>query len=111
MKFSGGDELAEALVRLDALNTQLGTRRNTYLLLEAERKHFEANLVRAALGKSSVEKKINAEATVEWLSFHRTLARAESEYEFLKLQMSILEKDWQSKYLRSKLDGELIKKQ
>lgn len=111
MKFDELTPLAKALARLEAKNIDLGRARNVYLMLECERKHFEAKLVGEALGKSHAERMIHAQGSEEWLVFHKKLARAESEYEFIKLQFSILEKTWQSLYLETKLDGSVILKQ
>lgn len=99
---------------VDALthqNDQLGIARNDYLAREAERKHFEATLIAKAEGKSHAERVVNAQATQEWLKFHKELARAEAVYEFQKLKYDVLDKEFQAAYLQLKMDGPLIKKQ
>ncbi len=103
--------LHSILEALDALNATLGVDRNAYLALEAEKKHKEAVLIQAAVGKSHAEKVTNAQASMEWLSFQKALNRALAVYEFQKLKFSIMEKSWQSEYLILKLDGAVIKKQ
>lgn len=102
------DELKSAL---ETHNEVLGRARDKYLAKEAERKHFESKLVQGASGKSHAEKLINAQATTEWLEFHKSLARLESVFEFQKLKFSILEKEWQAQYLTTKIDSTLISKQ
>ncbi len=99
------DPFTEAL---NAQNEVLGRARNAYLTKEAERKHFEAVLVRKAEGKSHAERTINAQATEAWLTFMKDLARLESVYEFQKLKYEILDKEWQAHYLTHKLDGRAI---
>lgn len=95
---------------LSAQNDTLGKARNDYLAKEAERKHFEARLIKAAEGKSHVEKVVNAQATSEWAQFQKELARLEAIFEFQKLKYDVLDKEYQAAYLQLKLDGPLIKK-
>jgi hypothetical protein len=96
---------------LRAHNDTLGKARNAYLAKEAERKHFEATLIRAAEGKSHAEKTVNAQATLEWVEFQVALARLEAVFEFQKLKYDVLDKEYQAAYLQLKLDGPLIRKQ
>ena len=103
--------LSDLLEALDQQNDILGKARAEFLALEAERKHKEALLIKAAEGKSHAEKTTNAQANAEWPEFQLRLARAEAVYEFQRLKFSVLEKEWQSQYLCLKLDGALIKKQ
>lgn len=93
------------------MNDTLGKARAEFLALEAERKHFEACMIRDASGKSHAEKVTNAQANAEWPVFQLKLARAEAVYELQKLKFSIMEKNWQSEYLTMKLDNAVIKKQ
>jgi hypothetical protein len=103
--------LYEVLENLTKLNEKLGADRNAYLRKEAQRKHFESCLIQDAAGKSNAEKLINAQATAEWLEFHLFLATLEAVYEFRKLQFSILDKEYQTRYLETKLNDGLIGKQ
>ncbi len=103
--------LQPLLEALEKQNTTLGVARNNYLMLEAEKKHFEASIVSRLLGKSYAERLNAAQAQPEWVEFQKKLARAEAVYEFEKLKFSIMEKSWQSEYLSLKLDGAVIKKQ
>jgi hypothetical protein len=97
--------------RLNLQNDVLGRARNSYLEKEAERKHFEAVLIRQAEGKSMAERTVNAQATEVWMRFMKDLARLESVYEFQKLKYEILDKEWQAHYLTHKLDGRTIGRQ
>ena len=103
--------LGAIIAALGAKNIHLGKARNEYLRLEAERKHFEATLIQASEGKSHAERTNYAQTAPGWLAFHQKLARAESEYEFHRLEFSILEKEYQAQYLQLKLDHGLIQKQ
>jgi len=102
--------LEPSIDALGAQNTLVGKVRNDYLTMEAERKHFEAKLVKAAEGKSQAEKLTNAHATEEWLVFHKKLARAEAIYEFEKFKLEILDKEFQALYLQMKLDEKQIRR-
>ncbi len=104
------DELKRIISILNKCNDDLGVARFKFLSLEAEKKHFEAVLVSAALGKSHSERVTSAQATAEWLDFHKKLARAESEYEFLKLKFSVLEKEYLAVHLTLKLDAQTIQR-
>lgn len=103
--------LTPILSALEAQNHVLGKVRNDYLSKEAERRNYEARLVKEAMGKSHAEKVMNAQSMDEWLGFHKSLARLEAIYEFQKLKFTVLEKEWQSQYLCLKLDAGLIRKQ
>jgi hypothetical protein len=102
--------LAERLNNLNTQNALLTEARGAYLLKEAERKHFEASQIAQAEGKSHAEKTVNAQATPEWVSFQRELARLENAYEFEKLRYDILDKAFTAEYLSMKLDAETIKR-
>jgi len=108
---SDAEPLQQLIQALEEQNVILGKARNDFLLLEAERKHFEAVLTVRAQGKSHNEKRTNAEACEDWLNFHLKLARARSVFEFQELKFSILEKEYQAVYLSQKSDQSLIKKQ
>jgi preprotein translocase subunit Sec63 len=103
--------LSARLNNLTAQNGKLRDARNAYLLKEAERKHFEARIVKNSVGKSHAEKMINAQATVEWLNFQKELAVFEGAYEFEKLKYEILNMAWTSEYGTYKIEEGLIKKQ
>jgi hypothetical protein len=96
---------------LERLNITLGKARNEFLLKEAERKHFESVLIKAAEGKSHAEKVVNAQSTKEWLKFHKELARLKAVLEFRELEYDVLDKEYQAAYLQGKLDGKIISKQ
>jgi hypothetical protein len=102
--------LHHVISAIRALNIQLSRSRNEFLAYESEKAHFEATLVKNSFGTSNAEKTVNARATPEWMNFHRKLARLESEYEFLKFEMEILEKEYQAQYLALKQDNGLIEK-
>jgi len=96
---------------LSAQNDELSRARGAYLLKEAERKHFEALLTKKADGKSHAERVINAQATKDWLLFHKELAVLEGDFEFQKLRYEILDKAYLAEHLSLKLDGSEIKRQ
>lgn len=102
--------LKDIIEALRSHNEVLGRARSEYLGLEAEKRHIEANAVKRADGKSHAERVTNAQAEPEWAVFHLKLARAESIYEFRKLEFSILEKEYQAQYLALKMDEVVIKK-
>jgi hypothetical protein len=106
--------LRNELERLtDALTQQneiVGRARNAYLGKEAERKHFEAVLIRDAKGKSHAERMINAQATEQWLVFHKDLARLQAVYEFQKFKLEILDKEWLAQYMTQKTDAPVIRR-
>jgi hypothetical protein len=104
------DQLERLISALYEHNIVVGKARNRYLLKEAERKHFESVLVKNAEGKSHSEKVIYAQATNEWLEFHKDLARLESVYEFQKFKLEILEKEWLAEYSSRKSDERQIKR-
>lgn len=103
--------LAERLNNLNEQNETLKNARGRYLLKEAERKNFEARLVRGAIGKSHAERLILAQATNEWKQFHQELASLETELEFEKLRYDILDKAFQAEYLSAKLNADTIRRQ
>lgn len=104
-------ELAERLNNLNAQNDILKAARLAYLLKEAERKHYEAALIREAEGKSHAERVANAQATQHWRMFHVELSKLETEFEFQKLRYDILDKAFQAEYLSAKLDADTIRRQ
>ena len=103
--------LATRLNNLNAQNATLSSARGAYLLKEAERKHCEATLIKAAEGKSQAEKAVNAQAAPEWAEFQLELARLENAYRFEELRYDILDKAFQAEYLSAKLDADTIKRQ
>lgn len=104
-------DLAACLEALDKQNDTLGKARNAYLSKEAERKHFEANLIKSAAGKSHAERVVNAQATSDWLVFHKDLARLQAVFEFQKLKYEILDKEFLAQYAANKMDSLMIKRQ
>lgn len=104
-------ELIKRLNNLNKQNDDLAKVRASYLLKEAERKHYEATLVSKAPGKSHAEKVINAQATKEWLMFHVELAALEGAYEFNKLKYDILDKAYLAEHLSLKVDSSTIQRQ
>lgn len=109
-RFHSDNPLNGLIDAMEAQNDALGKARNKFLTKESERKHFEAVLIRKAQGKSHAEKSINAQATSEWLEFHRELARLEAIFEFQKLKFEILDKEFLANYLTIKTDGPLVRK-
>lgn len=103
-------QLADRLNNLSEQNERLKRARNSYLLKEASRKHFEATLIKGAEGKSHSEKLVNAQATPEWLEFAAALAELEGVFEFEKLKYEILDKAFLSEYATFKLDDKTIKR-
>lgn len=103
--------LADRLNALSLQNDTLKNARTSYLLKEAERKHFEATLISGAQGKSIAEKTINAQASEEWVEFHRELARLESAYEFEKLKYDILDKAYLAEHATFREEASQIRKQ
>jgi len=102
--------LSGVIKALSQKNVDLGKARDRYLALKASKDHLEASLVKDQCGSSQAERVTMAKASEAWIRFHERLARAESEYEFYKLQYKILELEFQAQYLTAKLDQELIKK-
>ena len=103
--------LAERLNNLSAQNDRLTAARGAYLLKEAERKTYEARLIREAEGKSHAEKTVVAQSHEFWRKFHVELAELENAYEFEKLRYDILDKAFTAEYLSMKLDADTIKRQ
>lgn len=105
--------LTELTGMLHRQNETLGKARNEYLLMEAQRKHFESKLVMGfkASNSSMAEATAQAQGSTAWLTFHQSLARLEAVYEFQKLKFTIIEKEYQSCYLEMKLDQGLIQKE
>lgn len=103
--------LKSLLVKLEAHNEVLAQARHRYLRHEAQRKHKEALWIKEAVGKSHAERVVNAQANPEWLMFYVEQSRLEAVYEFQKMKMEILNKEWLAQYLEQKLDQGLIGKQ
>lgn len=95
---------------LEAQGRVLSRARYEYLSKEAERKHREATLIKGAEGKSVAEKTLNAQATDDWLVFHRDLAKLEAIYEFERLKMELLRLEFQAQYLSLKQDQNQIER-
>lgn len=102
--------LAELIERLEKQNEKVGIARNAYLAKDAEKKTFEARLIRDADGKSHAEKTVLAQATEDWLSFQKDLARLEAVFEFEKFKLEILEKEWLAEYASLKSDERQLKR-
>lgn len=105
------NSLEDLLSRLDAQADTLSRARHNFFAKEAGRKHFEAVMIRTADGTSHAQKVTNAEASEEWLGFHKNLAHLDSLYEYQKLKYEILKLKFQATYLMEKQDSDLIKKQ
>lgn len=101
------DQLIEALY---AHNLVVSKARYRLLTKEAERKNFEANLIKNAIGASQSERTTEAQATSAWLEFHKELAKLQSVYEFQKFKLEILDKEWLAEYLSRKSDERQIKR-
>lgn len=96
--------LDQATENLHLQNKVVGKARDLFLVKEAERKHFEASLIQGSKGSSHAERTINAQATSDWLEFHKALARLESLYEFEKFKLLILDKEYFAQYQQLKMD-------
>ena len=105
------EQLAKRLNALTKQNDLLSKARGAYLLKEAERKNFEATLIKDAPGKSHAEKTNAAQALAFWRQFHKELAILENDYEFQKLKYEILDKAYLAEHLSLKLDSSEIKRQ
>lgn len=103
--------LTELVRALAKQNEVLSLSRFNYLTKEATRKHYEATLVSQSNAKSHAERLNMAQSTKEWLEFQKELAKLESRYQFELFKYQILDKAFQSEYLKVKLDGQEIKKQ
>lgn len=103
--------LADLIKALEKQNEVVGIARNEFLAKEAERKTFEARLIQSASGKSHAEKCVNAQATEDWLEFHKALNRAKSVYEFQEFKLEILDKEWLGEYTSLKNDERQVKRQ
>ena len=98
---------------ISSLNKQadlLSKARNAYLTREAERKHFESTLIQSSPGKSHAERVINAQATKEWVAFHKDLARLQAVFEFQKLKWDVLDREFLAQHLALKLDDLSVKR-
>ncbi len=105
------DEQLERIIQLlHKQNDLLGKARFEYLDMEATRKFHEATMVQRSLGKSHAEKLTNAQSQAEWLEFHKKLARLEAIFEFEKLKLEVLTKEFLAIHLTLKLDSEMLKK-
>lgn len=95
---------------LSEQNVVVGRARHAYLAKESERKTFEARLTQTAEGKSQAEKLMNAQATEEWLEFHKALARLDAVYEFEKFKLDILDKEFMAQYLELKDNAQIVRR-
>lgn len=111
MNFKTNHPLSHIIAALGAKNIELGRARNNFLSLKAEKDHFEATLIKGALGESNAEKTMLAKANESWMTFHKALNRFEAEFEFIKFQLKILELEYQAQYLALKQDEASIKKE
>lgn len=102
--------LAELITQLEKQNEKVGIARNAYLSKDAEKKTFEARLIKDAEGKSHAEKTILAQATDDWLHFQKDLRRLEAVFEFEKFKLEILEKEWLAEYASLKSDERQLKR-
>ncbi len=104
------EQLKECVAKLNAQNDVLGRARNSYLLKEAERKHFEASLIKGAPGKSHAERTVSAQSDKTWLDFHVALAKLESVFEFQKLKFEILDKEYLATYATFKIEERVMRR-
>lgn len=100
--------LTPILEALEGQALRLSKARHAFLIQEAERKHFEASLVKGASGSSQAERITNAHAQAIYAEFHRALADLETRYNFELLKFSILEKDYFAQLAMLKLDHSQI---
>lgn len=82
-----------------------------YLMREAERKHVEATLIKESQGSSQAEKLVNAQATSQWVGFHKELAELEARYHWHVLKLDVIQSQLQIEYLLLKQAYELIGEQ
>lgn len=102
------DPITDALAEQNEI---VGRARNSFLQLKAEKDTFESKMIKQAEGKSQAEKRMNAEATEEWLEFHKRYARAEAVYEFEKFKLQVIDKEWLAQYQSQKDNDLVIKRQ
>jgi len=102
--------LSSLLDKMERQCEVLGRARNDYLAMEAERKHFEARLVQLAEGKSQAEKVTNAQASEDYLEFHKKLARLLAVFEFQKLKFEVLDREFWAVYGAHKSEDRMIRK-
>lgn len=95
--------------KLTQQNEILGRARDKYLAKESERKHFEATLIKSADGKSHADRTVEAQATEDWLVFHKELAKLESIFEFQKLKFEILDKEYLAEYATYKIEERVMR--
>ncbi len=103
-------ELKRIIEMLHRQNDILGKARFAYLDKEATRRHFESTLIQATNGKSHAERTVGAQASDDWLEFHKKLARLESEFEFQKLKFAVIEREFLAVHLTLKLDATTLSK-
>lgn len=103
-------QLADCIRRLNLQNDLLGLVRAQYLEAESTRKHYEAKMISGAEGKSHAERLVNAQASEEWRELSLSIAKFESELEFNKLKMSVLDKEYLALHLSLKIDSEVMRK-
>ena len=107
MKFPA-NPLSLVLMALSEQGRTLSVSRFKYLSKEAERKTYEARLIKGAQGSSHAERTTNAQATEEWRKFHVELSRLESEFEFEKMKWEVLSREYLAQLLSLKLDAQQI---
>lgn len=94
--------------KLEKQNDLLGKARNAFLMVESEKKHFEATLVQQSQAKSHADRVTDAHSSEKWLAFHKNLARLQAVYEFQKLKFEILNKEYLAEHLSLKLDATVM---
>lgn len=103
-------QLQDCVQRLNEQNDILGRVRDKYLKSESTRKHYEAKLIIGATGKSHAEKVTNAQGTEDWRKLEFDIAALESSYEFNKLKLEVLNKEYLALHLSLKIDSEVMRK-
>lgn len=104
------NQLADIVARLNTQNNVLDIIRTKYLEAESCRKHYEAKMVARATGKSHAERLVAAQASDSWRHQALRIAQFESSYEFEKLKLDILSKEYMALYLSFKIDNEVMRK-
>lgn len=102
--------LQDCINRLYVQNDVLGLVRNQYLEVESTRKHYEAKMINKASGKSHAERLVNAQASEEWRQLSLNISYLEGSFEFNKLKLEVLNKEYLALYLSLKIDSEVMRK-
>lgn len=82
-------DVAERLNKARELNKRKKSIERVYRLAEAGEKSFFAQLFLRAEGKSVKEREYKVYASEEWKSYARSLAEAETEFNWIRLELEI----------------------